>query len=89
MYLKKRKTAVFLVLCFILYGSVLLSGCMLQHPAPDQVSSGTTPDFTSGINPGVGTISPTTLLSTNKSVNPSPLSEDTPVPPIATTPSRI
>lgn len=87
MYLKKRNTTVFLILCIILYGSVLLSGCMLQHP--DQVSSGNTPDIPSGINPGVGTISPTILLSTNQSVNQSPQSEDTPVPPIATTPSRI
>lgn len=85
MYLERRKAGMFLVLCLILYGSVFLCGCTFKSPAPDHVTSTITSVSTPGNNHSMETTNLTTSLYLNQSTTP----EDTPVPPIATTPLRI
>lgn len=92
-----KKTGLFLLTGLILCGIVFMSGCILKSPPLDGVSMGkpdqTTPDInivsTNGNSSGTNVTNPASTMPMNRSGNRSIDEESTPVPPVATTPTRV
>lgn len=88
MYSAWKKTGTILVICLILYGCVFLCGCLLQRPAHNLNTTPATITVSSQIN-DAGTGAGPTPSSMNQSVNLTTEREETPVPPVATTPTFL